>query len=83
MFWRLRGTGRRLESIYTVSKLINFFPIRQAVPVGLAQASFCSWAHWAGFFIEKKVYCSRYSIFTCNVVIYIRLGRREWVDALG
>jgi len=66
-----------------VSKLINFFPIRQVVPVGLAQASFCSWACWARFFIEKKVYCSRYSIFTCNVVIYICLGRREWVDALG
>jgi len=27
------------------------FPIRQAVPVGLARARFCSWARWASFFI--------------------------------
>jgi hypothetical protein len=39
-------------------KLIKFFPIRQAVPVGLARARFCSWARWARFFIEKNVYCS-------------------------
>jgi len=28
------------------------FPIRQAVPVGLAGARFCCWAHWARLFIE-------------------------------
>jgi len=28
------------------------FPIRQAVPVGLAGARFCCWAHWAWLFIE-------------------------------
>jgi len=42
------------EHIYSAI-LINFFPIRQAVPVGLAQASFCSWARWAWFFIEKNL----------------------------
>ena len=36
------------EHIYS-AKLCSFFPIRQAVPVGLTQAGFCSWAHWAGF----------------------------------
>jgi len=60
--------------------LINFFPIRQAVPGGLAQAHFCSWAHCARFFIEKKVYCRKYSIFTCNLVFSKWLGRREWMD---
>jgi hypothetical protein len=39
------------------------FPIRQAVPLGLAQAQNCCWARWARFFIEKNVYCSKYSIF--------------------
>ena len=38
MFWRPRGSRRRLQSIYTVAKLINFFPIRQVVQVGLAWA---------------------------------------------
>ena len=36
-------------------KLINFFPIRQVVPVGLTRARFCSWACCAQFFIAKKV----------------------------
>jgi hypothetical protein len=27
------------------------FPIRQAVPVGLARARFCCWARWACFFM--------------------------------
>jgi hypothetical protein len=39
------------------------FPIRQAVPLGLARAQNCCWAHWARFFKYKKVYCSKYSIF--------------------
>jgi hypothetical protein len=34
------------------------FPIRQAVPLGLARAQNCCWARWARFFIEKNVYCS-------------------------
>jgi len=51
-----------------------------AVPGGLAQAHFCSWACCALFFIEKKVYCRKYSIFTCNLVFSKCLGRREWMD---
>ena len=43
------------EHIYS-SRLINFFSIRQAVPVGLAWSWFCSWVHWAPFFMEKKSY---------------------------
>jgi hypothetical protein len=51
------------------------FPIRQAVPLGLAWARFCCWACCARFFIEKKVDCSKYSIFTCNLVFSKCLGR--------
>jgi len=65
------------------AKLINFFPIRQAVPDGLARARFCSWARWARIFMEKNVYCSKYSIFTCNLLFSKCLGRREWMDGVG
>jgi hypothetical protein len=40
------------------AKLINFFPIRQAVPVGLAWARICYWACWARFFIIQITYMS-------------------------
>jgi len=43
------------EHIYS-PRLINFFSIRQAVPVGFAQSGFCSWARWAPFFMGKKSY---------------------------
>jgi hypothetical protein len=51
------------------------FPIRQVVPLGLAWARFCCWACCVQFFIEKKVDCSKYSIFTCNLVFSKCLGR--------
>jgi hypothetical protein len=53
------------------------------VPVGLARARFCSWARWAGIFIEKNMYYSKYSIFTHNLLISKCLGRREWVDGVA
>ena len=59
------------------AKLIKFFPIRQAVPVGHTWAWICSWAHWAQFFIEKNVNCSKYSIFTYNLVFFKCLSREE------
>jgi hypothetical protein len=65
------------------AKLINFFPIRQAVPVGLAWARFCSWARWARIFIKKNVYCSNYSVFTYNLLCSKCIGRREWMDGVG
>ena len=43
--------------------LLGSFPIRQAVPGGLAWARFCSWARWAQFSIEKIVQSSRYNTF--------------------
>jgi hypothetical protein len=38
-----------------------YFPIRQVVPVGLPLALDRYWAHWARFFIVKKLYISRYN----------------------
>jgi hypothetical protein len=70
--------GQRLYG----AKFENYVRIRQAVPVGLAWARFCSWARWARFFIGKKVYYSSYHIFTYNVLFYKPLGRRERVDGM-
>ena len=47
---RAGGSGRGFDNAYHQS----VFPIRQAVPVGLARARFCSWACSARVFIEKK-----------------------------
>ena len=44
------------------------FPIRQAVPVGLAGAQFCCWAQ---FIIEENMYYSRYNIFTYIPSIFV------------
>jgi len=65
------------------ARFVEHFPIRQVVPDGLAQARFCSWAHWARFFIGKNMYCSRYNIFTYNALFYKCLSMREWVDGIG
>ena len=51
--------------------------------MGLAWARFCSWARWAQFFIEKNVYCSKYSIFTYILLFSKCLGRGEWMDGIG
>ena len=47
---RAGGGGR----VFIQCQINQFFPIRQAVPVGLPWARFCSWARWARFFIIKK-----------------------------
>jgi hypothetical protein len=47
------------------------FPIRQAVPVGLSRARFCCWARWAWFIIAKRMYYSRYNIFTYIPSIFV------------
>ena len=59
------------------SRLINFFSIRQAVPDGLAQAWFCFWACCAWFFIEKKVYCSKYNTFISIILFFSSQGKEE------
>ena len=47
------------------------FPIRQVLPVGLPWGT---WARLAWFFAVKKMYMSRYSLFTDNITFYIQLG---------
>ena len=73
------GAGQRLWG----AKLIKYFPIRQPVPVGLARARFCWLGSLGSVFHGKKLYITSYNVLTCNVIFYIRPGRREWVDALG
>ena len=50
----LQGERDEASQCLWGDRLLLFFPIRQAVPVGPAQARFCSWARWARFFIAKK-----------------------------
>ena len=79
----LEGEREEAGERFHGAKLINSFPIRQAVPVGLAWARFCCWARWDRIFIEKNVYCSTYSIFIYNILFYQCLSRREWMDGVG
>ena len=79
----LQGEQEEAGECLYGARFVEHFPIRQVVPDGLAQARFCSWAHWARFFIGKNMYCSRYNIFTYNALFYKCLSMREWVDGIG
>jgi len=59
------------------------FPIRQAVPLGLARARFCCWARRARFFMEKQMYYSRYNTYISILPFPVAPGRREWLDGFG
>ena len=48
--------------------VINFFPIRQPVPVGLARARICCWARWAWI----------YNTYSWILPLSVAQGRREW-----
>ena len=52
--------------------LDDAFPIRQVLPVG-ARARFWCWAHWAGFFIVKNVYFTRYNAYIFIKLFYVGL----------
>ena len=52
----LQGVWEEAGGHFSGAILINFFPIRQPVPGGLARAQFRSWARSARVFIEKIVY---------------------------
>jgi hypothetical protein len=64
--------GQRLYG----AKFENYVRIRQAVPVGLAWARFCSWARYGWFFMEKNMYMFRYNVFTYNIMFSKCLGGR-------
>ena len=74
--------GEAAEHVYGPI-LINFFPIRQVVPGGLAQARFCSCARCVPFFMEKIVYCSKYSILTYILLFFKCLGENGWMAQDG
>ena len=64
-------------------RLINFFPIRRAMPGGLARAQFFSWACCAQFFIEKNMYCTKYNTFISIILFFSSQRREEWVGGVG
>ena len=41
------------------------------------------WAHWAQYLMANKGYYIGYSVFTCNIMFYICLCRRECLDGVG
>ena len=57
-----QGEQERALNRLTMCARSLVFPIRQAVPVGLAWAGFCCWA-W--FIIAKNMCYSRYNIYIC------------------
>jgi hypothetical protein len=59
------------------------FPIRQAVPLGLARARFCCWARWARFFMGEKKDYRKYNTFVFIVPFFSSQGREEWMDGVG
>jgi hypothetical protein len=50
----LQGEEEEALNCLRTGSISPGFPIRQAVPLGLARARFCCWARWARFFIEKE-----------------------------
>ena len=80
-FSMLGGVGGGRRAFGNASQM-SMFQIRQAVPVGLS-AHFCSWACWGWFFMEKKMYISRYNVFTYNIMFSKCLGRCYWMDGIG
>jgi len=68
------------EPTYGVS-LINFFPIRQAVPGGPALAQFWFWAHLAGVSGRKNLYSGTRIIIIIYPAISAAIRGRGRMDA--
>jgi len=66
-----QGEQEEVGEHFYGAKLIKTFPIRQAVPVGLAQAwDRCS-GHWAWLFACKILYSSSYNIITSITPFFV------------
>jgi hypothetical protein len=64
-------------------RLLLFFPIRQAVPVGPAWGSVLLLRSWGSVFHSKIIYITIYTVLTLNILFYTPRGRQEWVDGGG
>jgi hypothetical protein len=71
-----------LNHLTTCSRSLCF-KIRQAVPVGLAQAWDHCCGHWAWLFACKILYNSSYNIITSITPFFVGEGEQEWVDGCG
>jgi hypothetical protein len=62
------------------------FPIRQAVPLGLARAWFCCWARWAWFLMQKKkILLATVYLHTIHLFLCVGGGDNGWmaVNSVG
>ena len=73
------GVGEHLcgDRFVELSQLGNWCQL------GLLRLGFAPGLVGLSFSWKKKLYITSYNVFTCNVIVYIHQGRREWVDALG
>jgi len=78
-----KGEQEEVPNHLRMGSISPGFPIRQVVPLGLAQARFCSWACWALFFMEKQMYYSTYSTSISIPPFSVAPGRPEWMDVFG
>ena len=63
-----------LDDVLLIDHVINWAPDR---------AQICCWACWAQIFISKTMYYTRYYVITYNKMLYLGIGRWEWVDVAG
>ena len=76
----LQGEQERALIRLSTCSRCPVFPIRQAVPVGLARALDRCWAHWAQFFMHKSLYFDISIVSKHIASCSMCLGRWEWVD---
>jgi len=62
-----------LDDVLLIDHVINEAPVHSYMLQGLLGSDFHS----------KKMYYSRYNVFTHNPMFYLGIGSQEWVDALG
>jgi len=65
------------------AKFVQFSQLGKRCQLGLLELGFCSWARWARFFIDKKLYIGKYNTFISITPLSVGQGRQEWVDGIG